>query len=118
MCHSRCSDQTGSAAIGFALVFPLIAFIFISATDLITNIVKRETATAVSHKMLREGVMLPHTEDLEAQVLAALKQRGFDVSVQVSRTVRNTAMLVKVDIESINPQFSSRVFGLFEQDYE
>lgn len=118
MSHSRWSDETGSAAIGFALVFPLLAFVFISATDLITSIVKRETATAVSHKVLREGVRLPHTENVEAQVLAALEQSDFNVSVKVSRTVRNTAMLVRIDIESIDPQFSSRIFGLYEQVYE
>lgn len=118
MFRSRLTDETGSAVIGFALVFPLIVFIFVSTTEVITRIVKRESATAISQKVLREGVRLPHTEDLEDLVHNALEQKNLDVNVEVSQTTQNTATLVQIDIESINPQFSSRMYGVFEQEYE
>jgi hypothetical protein len=118
MFRSRLSGQTGSAVIGFALVFPLIAFIFISTTDVITRIVKRETVTSVSKKVLREGLRLPRTEDIQVLVHNALEQRGFDVNVKVLQTTQNTANLVQINILSVNPQFSAQIYGVFEREYE
>lgn len=118
MFRSRLSGQTGSAVIGFALVFPLIAFIFVSTTDVITRIVKRETVTSVSKKVLREGLRLPRTEDIQALVHNALEQRDFDVNVKVLQTTQNTANLVQINILSVNPQFSAQIYGVFEREYE
>lgn len=118
MFRNRLSAETGSAVLGFALVFPLVAFIFVSTADLITGIVRRETATAVSQKVMREGVRLPRTEDVKELVANALEQREFDATVEVSQSTRNTARLIQIDIENTVPQFTSRVFGIYEQEYE
>lgn len=118
MFRNRLSAETGSAVLGFALVFPLVAFIFVSTADLITSIVRRETATSVSQKVMREGVRLPRTEDVKELVANALEQREFDATVEVSQSTRNTARLIQIDIGNTVPQFTSRVFGIYEQEYE
>ncbi len=118
MFRNSVDSQRGSAALGFALAFPLIAFIFVSVTDLVTRVLQRELATTIARQQLQHEVRLPDTHDLVQQVESALLARDFDIDLTATISQRNQAKLIELKLKSDEPLFSSRVFGVYEQSNE
>ena len=105
--------QEGSAVVGFALAFPLIAFIFLATSDLVIAILQRERIATMTEQVLRNGVRLPHTVNLSNEIESVLYEHGYQVEVTSSTTIQNTAKLIRVDVT--DSKLNARVYGVYEQ---
>lgn len=113
MFHKRLTAQEGSAVVGFALAFPLIAFIFLATSDLVVSVLQRERIATMTEQVLRDGVRIPHTDNLSTEIQGFLKDRGYQVDVSSKVSVRNTAKLISLDVKNL--QLRARIYGVYEQ---
>lgn len=114
----RLSAANGSAVVGFVLAFPLIALLFLSASDMVISILKRETFATLTHQLLREGIRMPNADFVSTQMSTELENRGYEGEVKVQISQRNTATLIEVSLTSQRPRFTASVFGVYERAYE
>ena len=112
----RLGSDDGSAVVGFALAFGLLAFLFLQTTDLITSVLQQQTATTLAHQLLREGIRLPQSVEIASNIQGELLKRGYEVRVTLTRQRRNTAGVLDVDIQGIHPVFSIHIFGIDEKN--
>lgn len=105
--------QEGSAVVGFALAFPLIAFIFLATSDLVISVLQRERIATMSEQVLRNGVRLPLTENLSNEIEGFLEERGYQVEVTSKMSIQNFAKLIHIDVT--DSKLSARVYGVYEQ---
>lgn len=105
--------ENGSAVVGFALSFPLIAFIFLATSDLVVSVLQRERIATMTEQVLRNGVRLPHTENLSNEIESVLNERGYQVDVTSKVSIQNTARLIHVNVT--DSKLSARIYGIYEQ---
>lgn len=118
MFPKRLRDADGSAVVGFVLAFPLIALLFLTASDMVISILRRETLATLTQQLLREAIRLPNTEFMSTEIISKLEDSGYEVEVDVQISQRNTAKLIEIALRSQRPRFTASVIGVYEQAYE
>ena len=104
----------GSATLGFALVFPLIALLFLGISDLVMDVLRRENIAQIAQQHLQRAVRLPHTEDVRSLIESALSSRGYESEVTVDKRKQVFVDVVGVEIRGANSDFTIRLFGIYE----
>lgn len=102
--------------VGFALAFPLIAYIFLATTDLTLTVLQREKTASMTEQLLRNGVRVPSTDNLSDEIELILRERGYEVEIAAGRSIQNTAELIFV--EAITEKFRAHLYGVSEQSNE
>jgi hypothetical protein len=114
MLRRRFSSELGSATLGFALVFPLIALLFLGISDLVMDVLRREKIAQIAQQHLQGAVRLPHTEDVRSFIELAISSRGYETEVTVDKRKQASVDVVGVEIRGANSDFTIRLLGVYE----
>ena len=67
----------------------------------------------MTEQVLRDGVRIPHTDNLSTEIQGFLKDRGYQVDVSSKVSIRNTAKLISLDVKNL--KLNARIYGVYEQ---